>query len=54
MKMEKKKDQTSLAATMVRWCEGGVNQGLLPITISEEESDSFCAYHLLNCDEGQR
>jgi hypothetical protein len=23
---------------MVRWCEGGVNQGLLPMTISEEES----------------
>jgi hypothetical protein len=23
---------TSLAATMVRWFEGGVNQGLLPMT----------------------
>jgi hypothetical protein len=22
--------ETSLAATMVRWCEGGVDQGLLP------------------------
>jgi hypothetical protein len=33
---------TSLAATMVRWCEGGVNQGLLPMTISEEESNLFC------------
>jgi hypothetical protein len=21
---------------MVRWCDGGVNQGLLPMTISEE------------------
>jgi hypothetical protein len=29
---------TSLAATMVRWFEGGVNQGLLPMT-SEEESN---------------
>jgi hypothetical protein len=49
---------------MVGWCEGGVNQGLLPIeggvnqgllpmTISEEESNLFCACHLLNCDEGQ-
>jgi hypothetical protein len=38
---------TSLAATMVRWCEGGVNQGLLPMTISEEESNSFCACQLL-------
>jgi hypothetical protein len=36
---------------MVRWCEGGVNQGLLPMTISEEESNLFCACHLLNCDE---
>jgi hypothetical protein len=44
---------TSLAATMVRWCEGGVNLGLLPMTISEEESNLFCASHLLNCDEGQ-
>jgi hypothetical protein len=39
---------TSLAATMVRWCEAGVNQGLLPMTISEEESNL-----LLNSDEGQ-
>jgi hypothetical protein len=38
---------------MVHWCEGGVNQGLLPMTISEEESNLFCACHLLNCDEGQ-
>jgi hypothetical protein len=38
---------------MVRWFEGGVNQGLLPMTISEEESNLFCACHLLNCDEGQ-
>jgi hypothetical protein len=38
---------------MVRWCEGEVNQGLLPMTISEEESILFCACHLLNCDEGQ-
>jgi hypothetical protein len=37
---------------MVRWCEGGVNQGLLPMTISAEEStgDLFCACHLLNYD----
>jgi hypothetical protein len=28
-------------------------QGLLPMTISEEESNLFCAFHLLNCDEGQ-
>jgi hypothetical protein len=34
---------------MVRWSEGGVNQGLLPMTISEEESNSFRACHLLNC-----
>jgi hypothetical protein len=27
-----------------------VNQGLL---LSEEESNLFCACHLLNCDEGQ-
>jgi hypothetical protein len=33
---------TSLATRMVRWCEGGVNQGLLPMTISEEESNLFC------------
>jgi coproporphyrinogen III oxidase len=46
-------ENTSLAATMVRWFEGGVNQGLLPMTISEEESNLFCACHLLNCDEGQ-
>jgi hypothetical protein len=32
---------------MVRWCDGGVNQGLLPMTISEEESNLFCAFHLL-------
>jgi hypothetical protein len=38
---------------MVLWCEGGVNQGLLPMTISEEKSNFFCACHLLNCDEGQ-
>jgi hypothetical protein len=44
---------TSLVATMVRWFEGGVNQGLLPMTISDEESNLFCACHLLNCDEGQ-
>jgi hypothetical protein len=44
---------TSLAATMVRWFEGEVNQGLLPMTISEEESNLFRACHLLNCDEGQ-
>jgi hypothetical protein len=44
---------TSLAATMVRWFEGGVNQGLLSMTISEEESNLFCACHLLSCDEGQ-
>jgi hypothetical protein len=31
----------SLAATMVRWCEGGVNQALLPMAISEEESNLF-------------
>jgi hypothetical protein len=37
---------TSLAATMIRWFEGWVNQGL-------EESNLFCACHLLNCDEGQ-
>jgi hypothetical protein len=24
-----------------------------PMTISDEESNLFCAYHLLNCDEGQ-
>jgi hypothetical protein len=36
-----------LAATMVRWFEGGVNQGLLPMTISDEESNLFCACHLL-------
>jgi hypothetical protein len=24
------------------------------MTISEEESNLFCACHLLNCDEGQR
>jgi hypothetical protein len=44
---------TSLAATMVRWFEGGVNQGLLPMTISDEESNLFCACPLLNCDKGQ-
>jgi hypothetical protein len=33
---------------MVCWCEG-----LLPMTISEEESNWFCSCHLLNCDEGQ-
>jgi hypothetical protein len=44
---------TSLAATLVGWFEGGVNLGLLPMTISEEESNLFCACHLLNCDEGQ-
>jgi hypothetical protein len=49
---------TSLAGKMVCWCEGGSdsNQGLLPsnsMTISEEESNLFCACHLLNCDEGQ-
>jgi hypothetical protein len=31
----------------------GGNQGLLPMTISEEESNLFCACHLLNCDEDQ-
>jgi hypothetical protein len=45
--------QTRLAATMVRWGERGVNQGLLPMTISEEERNLFCTCHLLNCDEGQ-
>jgi hypothetical protein len=31
----------------------GVNQGLLPMTISdEEESNSFSGCQLLNCDEG--
>jgi hypothetical protein len=45
--------QTSLVVTVVCWCEEGVNQGLLPMTISEEESNLFCACHLLNCDEGQ-
>jgi hypothetical protein len=35
---------TSLAATMVRWFDGGVNQGLLPMTISDEESNLFCAH----------
>jgi hypothetical protein len=38
---------TSLAAAMVRWFEGGVNQGLLPMTISDEESTC----HLLKCYE---
>jgi hypothetical protein len=28
---------------MVRWFEGGVNQGLLPMTISDEESNLFRA-----------
>jgi hypothetical protein len=46
----KKAAKTSLAETMVRWFEGGVNQGLLPMTISEEESSC----HILNCDEDQR
>jgi hypothetical protein len=46
-------ENTSLAATMVSWCEGGMNQGILPITVSEEESNSFYACHLLNCDEAQ-
>jgi hypothetical protein len=62
-------ENTSLAATMVRWFEGGVNdeesnlfcachlggvnQGLLPMTISEEETNSFCACHLLKCYVGQ-
>jgi hypothetical protein len=42
---------TNLAATMVRWCEEGVNQGCsLPMAIIEEESNLFCACHLLNCD----
>jgi hypothetical protein len=31
----------------------GVNQRLLPMTICEEESNLFCACHLLNCDEGE-
>jgi hypothetical protein len=43
----------SPAATMVRWFEGRVNQGLLPMKISEEESNLFCACHLLKCYEGQ-
>jgi hypothetical protein len=30
--------------------KGGVNQGLLPMTINEEESNLFCACHFLNCD----
>jgi hypothetical protein len=41
---------------MVRWFEGGVNQGLAPYDnkqISLEESNLFCACHLLNCDEGK-
>jgi hypothetical protein len=33
----------SLTATMVRWCEAGVNEGLLPMTISEEKGNLFCA-----------
>jgi hypothetical protein len=36
--------------------EGGVNQGLLPMTINDEEheeSNLFCACHLLKCYEGQ-
>jgi hypothetical protein len=41
MKLKK----TSLAATMVRWFEGGVNQGQLPMIISEEEGNLFCACH---------
>jgi hypothetical protein len=45
--------KNNLAATMFRWCEGGVNLGLLSMTISEEESNLFCACHLLNCDDGQ-
>jgi hypothetical protein len=45
-------EKTSLEATMVRWFEGGMNQGLLPMTINEEESYLFCACHLLNFDEG--
>jgi hypothetical protein len=32
---------------------GGVNQGLLPMTISDEESNLFCACHLLKCYEGE-
>jgi hypothetical protein len=35
--------KASLAATMVRWSEGGVNQGLLPMTISEEKCNLFRA-----------
>jgi hypothetical protein len=36
--------QTSLSETMVRWCEGEWTKGCsLPMTISEEESNSFCA-----------
>jgi hypothetical protein len=38
---------------MVRWCEGGVNQGLLPMIISEEENNLFCACHLLNCEKAK-
>jgi hypothetical protein len=51
----REKMDTSLAVTMVRWFEGRVNQGLLPMRISDEESiyNLFCACHLLNCDEGQ-
>jgi hypothetical protein len=41
-----------LQALRCQWF-AGVNQGLLPMTISEEESNLFCACHLLNCDEGQ-
>jgi hypothetical protein len=52
-KFVKRKLKTSLVATMVRWCEGGVNLGLLPMTITEEEIHLFCACQLLNCDEGQ-
>jgi hypothetical protein len=36
------KIKTSLAATMVRWCEGGMNQGLLPMTISEGKEFILC------------
>jgi hypothetical protein len=43
----------NLAATIVRRFEGGVNQGLLPMTISDEENNLFCACHLLNFDKGQ-
>jgi hypothetical protein len=37
--------KTSLAATMIRWFEGGVNRGLLPMTIREEVIHSVHAIY---------